>query len=374
VFVRERLRSLISRYPIESAVIAPVPWFPFGHPAFGVRSEFARVPMNETTTEGAVYHPRYFQIPKFGSVVAPWSFANAVLREIDRNRLAVDIIDAHFLFPDGVAAVMTARRLKCPVILTARGSDVNVIPREAVPRRWIKWALRRADGLSAVSADLAQQMRELAGGREVATIRNGVDTKCFQPAEDRESLRASLQMTGFTILSVGNLIDLKGHDIVIDAVGSVADASLIIIGSGPLRERLAAEIRRRGLADRVRLVPSMPQTRLSEYYAAADVLVLASKHEGLPNVVLEALASGTPVIATPTGGAREVLEGRAGGILCERTASSIADAVSACRSDYPNRNDVRAAVERFDWSRTSCDVMSLLQKALTNHGRCGATT
>jgi glycosyltransferase involved in cell wall biosynthesis len=103
------------------------------------------------------------------------------------------------------------------------------------------------------------------------------------------------------------------------------------------------------LTDRVTFAGSVPQARLADYYRAADLLVLASSHEGLPNVVLESLASGTPVVATATGGAREILCGTRAGVLCERDARSIARAIETQRASMPERGVVTAAVERFDW-------------------------
>jgi glycosyltransferase involved in cell wall biosynthesis len=346
---------------VNAAVIAPVPWFPFKSNVFGARSVFARVPREESTAEGATYHPRYFHVPKVGDSFSPLSFAGAVLREVNRCRLTVDAIDAHFLFPDGVAAVMVARRLGCPVALTARGSDVNVFPDEMVARRWIEWGVKRADSLIAVSSDLGARLSVLAGGRDVSVLHNGVDTCLFKPTPNREALRRELAFSGFTLLSVASLIELKGHHIVIDALRTLSDTTLVIIGHGPLEAELIEQARALGVEQRVRIVGPMAQDRLKDYYAAADATVLASSHEGLPNVVLESLACGTPVIATPTGGAREVLDGTDGGILCERTADAVVAAVRSLRYQPRSRDDVRRVTARFDWGRSTEEVHGVFE-------------
>jgi glycosyltransferase involved in cell wall biosynthesis len=271
------------------------------------------------------------------------------VRETTRWDIGCDVVDAHFLFPDGVAAVLAAARLGRPVVLTARGSDVNIIAEEPLAGRWIRWAVQRADRLVAVSNDLGERLQALAPGRTVEVICNGVDTDRFRPCDRRTMLRASLGVTDFTVLSVGNLVPLKGHDVVIDAVARLPAVRLIIVGDGPLRSQLAARARALGIADRVHLTGSLPQEDLAKFYAAADVLALASSHEGLPNVVLESLASGTPVIATPTGGAREVLEGCDAGILAERDARAFADGITQFMLRRPAPENVRSQIARFDW-------------------------
>ena len=349
LFVRERLRRLQQYHRVEAAVVAPVPWFPFKSDRFGEYGVMARAPAIESAVEGMVYHPRYVHVPKVSDVFSPLAFAIAVVREIRRRRIEFDVIDAHFLFPDGVAAVLAARWARRPVLLSARGSDINLIAHERIAGRWIRWALRRADGLIGVSCELVQELRRLSGRDDVELITNGVDRDRFCPSADRSALRQRLGVSGFAVLSVGNLIELKGHRLVIDAVSRIADATLFILGDGPQRAQLAAQAQSMGLGNRVHLMGSVPQDRLADYYRAADVLVLASSHEGLPNVVLESLASGTPVVATPTGGAREVLTGFSGGLLCERNPVAIAVALQTVRENAPDPVAVRAAVDRFDW-------------------------
>ena len=355
LFVRERLRRLRRYHDVSLSVVAPVPWFPSKATIFGDYAAMARVPYVETDDGEAVFHPRFFQLPKVGAAFAPKTFAAAVLREIRRRAIVCDVVDAHFLFPDGVAAVLVAETIERPLLMTARGSDVNIIAKEAVAGRWIRWALRRADSVAAVSSDLAQQLRCLSGGRDVETIANGVDRQLFSPSADRAALRRRLGFSTFTALSVGNLIELKGHALVIDAVASVPDCHLVIVGSGPLQDELESKIRAQNLGARVRLVGSLPQDRLADFYRAADVLVLASRFEGLPNVILESLASGTRVVATATPGAREVIGNDAAGVLCERTANAIASALRRVKAtDGGDAGTIRASVDRFDW-RTCAD-------------------
>src|SRR5205085_5950695 len=127
----------------------------------------ARMPSEETRYGLRVEHPRYPVFPRLGMSVAPLALYAAVLpflrRQIRRGH-DFDLIDAHYFYPDGVAAVLLGRALDRPTIVTARGSDLNVITQHAVPRRWIHWAASQSDGLVAVSGGLKRRLVELGVG------------------------------------------------------------------------------------------------------------------------------------------------------------------------------------------------------------------
>ncbi|MGH6968143.1 MAG: glycosyltransferase family 4 protein, partial [Stellaceae bacterium] len=139
IFVENRLRHLVASGRVASRVLAPVPWFPFTHPAFGAYARYAQVPAAETRHDLAVVHPRYLIVPKFGMSLTPALLFAAALPAARRLAAAqdFDLIDAHYAYPDGVAAVMLGRALGKPVAITARGTDVNLIPRHVLPRRMI---------------------------------------------------------------------------------------------------------------------------------------------------------------------------------------------------------------------------------------------
>jgi len=365
VFVRERLRQFIARHPIESTVIAPVPWFPIRSSLFGRYADFARVPRHEMDGEIQVHHPRFAVIPKLGSAVSPLTYCRAVSRLLrTRDADEFDVIDAHYAFPDGAAAVLLGRRLNKPVVLTVRGSDINLIPREMAAGAWIRWTLPRCSAVVAVSEALGRRVASLTDGRVTATVlRNGVDRNTFKMVPDRGALRQDLGLTGRLVLSVGNLIELKGHHLVIDAIREVEGATLVIIGRGPMSASLREQVSRLGLEGRVRFEAEMPRTELIRYYNAADVLVLASSNEGMPNVLLESLSCGTPVVATAVGGVPEILkDARAGRMLDERSSQAIANALrQILDSGTPNRDEVRAQVEPFDWTRTADGMAAVFE-------------
>ncbi len=357
VFVENRLRQLVASHPVAATVMAPVPFFPFRSDRFGAWSEHARAPRRETRHGIVVHHPRYGLIPRFGMNVAPFLLYRAALAEA-RRLLAegerFDLIDAHYLYPDGVAAEWLGRALGLPVVVTARGSDVSLLPRHALPRQMIQAMMGRVDGLIAVSAALRTAMIELGAAPErVTVLRNGVDTRLFHPL-DRGPARAALGLTRPTLISVGLLIDRKGHHRVIEAIASLPGFDLLVVGEGPERPRLEALIARLGLSGRVRLLGARPHAELAACYAAADALVLASSREGWANVLLEAMACGTPVIAARIWGNPEVVQEKAAGLIYdENTPAGVAAGVRALFADPPDRAETRAYAERFSWDATS---------------------
>ena len=172
-----------------------------------------------------------------------------------------------------------------------------------------------------------------------------------------------LGIEGFTLLSVGNLIELKGHHLVIDALVSLPDVRLCIAGHGLLEKNLRNQVTALNLNDRVTFLGLLNQQNLRDYYAAADSLVLASSREGWANVILESMACGTPVIATPIWGTPEVVGTEGAGMLTDaRSSKSIAAAIAQLRENYPSRNHVRKYAEKFSWDETS-DKLHVLFKS-----------
>ncbi len=365
VFVENRLRHLVSEGSVEARVIAPVPWFPWRGKAFGRYSIMARVPAEERRFGITVLHPRYLLIPKIGMITAPfliYAAIRSVAAELMESGYDFDLIDAHYFFPDGVAAAMLGKRLGRPVTITARGTDINLIPRYRVPRRLIRWAADNVAGVVAVCEALRDDFVRIGvDSSRVLVLRNGVDLDTFTPI-DRSIARRKLGLREPALLSVGHLIPRKGHDLVIQALLEIPKASLLIVGEGPMEASLKRLTDSLGLAQRVRFLGPVAHERMHEVYSAADVLVLASDREGWPNVLLEAMASGTPVAATNVWGAPEVVASRAAGVLIsDRNPGAIACAVRNLLATPPVRTETRAYAERFSWDETTRGQLELFR-------------
>ncbi|MFQ6018874.1 MAG: glycosyltransferase family 4 protein [Kiloniellaceae bacterium] len=368
IFVENRLRRIVSGGGASARVVAPVPWFPFRAKAFGRYAILAEVPVEENRFGIKIFHPRYLVIPKLGMSAAPFllfASAQSMIRRIIRSGYDFDLIDAHYFYPDGVAAVLLGRRFRKPVAITGRGTDINLIPRHLLPRRMIRWAARNAAGLITVCQALKDALAAIGvePGR-VQVLRNGVDLELFKPV-DREAVRTQLGLEPPVLLSVGHLIGPKGHDLVIRALSKLPGATLLIVGEGPEEPALKRLANRRGLNNRVRFLGSVAHERMHEIYSAADALVLASEREGWPNVLLEAMASGTPVVAANIGGTPEVVTAPAAGVLIpDRTAEAIAASVRALLASPPSRADTRAYAERFGWDETRQGTIDLFRNIL----------
>ena len=368
IFVETRLRHLVMSGQVEARVMAPVPWFPFEHSGFGQYASYARVPHAETRLGIAVDHPRYPVVPKIGMNIAPYLLAKAarpaVQRMIDAGH-DFDLIDAHYFYPDGVAAVMLAKQFNKPVVVTARGSDITFFPQYPRPRDRILWAAKEADAVITVCQALKDEMVRLGvPATRITTLRNGVDLDLFAPVE-RDAVRRRLGIEGFTLLSVGNLIPLKGHDLVIEALHALPGVRLLIAGKGAEREALEARARALRVADRVRFLGTLPQSELRNYYGAADALVLASSREGWANVLLESMACGTPVVASRVWGTPEVVASPDAGLLMEtRCADGIARAVRQLHQNYPDRARTRRYAEGFSWDETTAGQIRLFNEVL----------
>lgn len=368
IFVENRLRELLNSGEVESRVMCPVPWAPWGSQFLSSYAVFRKIEQQAERHGIAISYPRYFLIPKFGMTLAPSTMFLPLYRAV-RKLIAsgydFDLIDAHYFYPDGVAAAMIGRMLNKPVVITARGTDINLIPAYAMPRRQILWAAEQASGLITVCQALKDTLMEMgvAGGK-IHALRNGVDLVRFQP-QDRRAARTMYGATGRTLLSVGHLIERKGHDIAVRALPDLPDFQLLIAGEGPERERLHALAAELGVARRVRLLGAIRPENMAQLYNAGDALILASSREGWANVLLEAMACGTPVVASNVWGTPEVVTSPDAGILMhERTPQGVVQAVRTLFANLPVREATRHYAEGFSWDETTAGQIALFKNIL----------
>jgi glycosyltransferase involved in cell wall biosynthesis len=371
VFVENRLRHLAASGRVEVRVVAPVPWFPPIGRLAGRYGVYTRAPRTEVRHGLEVEHPRYPTIPRIGMAMAPLLLAvsqRPTIARIIREGYDFDILDAHYFYPDGVAGALLGRWFGKPVVITARGTDLSLIPQYPLPRRQIQWAAAEAAHMITVCQALKEALVDLdVAGERVTVLRNGVDLETFKPLADaaRAAARTRFGMNGFALASVGGLIERKGHHLVIAALRTMPDVILFIAGDGPERPALMDLAQSSGVADRVRFLGVVPHKELAILYGAADALVLASSREGWANVLLEAMACGTPVVASRIWGTPEVVTVPAAGVLmAERSAAGVVAGVARLRSAIPNRAATRAYAENFSWHATTQGQLDLFESIL----------
>lgn len=370
IFVETRLRKLVETGALGARVVAPCPWFPSTSPKFGDYAVFAAMPRAETRHGLQIDHPRYPLLPKIGMSSAPLALAAGVLpmlRRQIRNGQDFDLIDAHYFYPDGVAAVILGRALGRPVVVTARGDDLDLIATYRVPRGWIRWAARQAAGLITVSNGLKRRLEALGTPPDrVRTLRNGVDVAIFRPA-DREAARREFGFRRPTLLAVGNLVAKKRHHLIVEALAELEGVDLAIVGEGPERPRIEALARALGVADRVRLLGRKRQAELPALYSAADLLVHPSSREGWPNVLLESIACGTPVVVAPFDGVEDIVAApEAGRVLAAGTPGCLAITARELLASAPERAATRRYAEAFDWGPTTAGQLEMFQRICGN--------
>ena len=376
IFVETRLAHLVADCPIDARVIAPVPWFPFNAPSFGSYARFAATPRHALRCGSIqVAYPRYLMLPKLGVPLQPSSMASAALPDIQRwqrEGWRPDLIDAHYLYPDGVAAATLAERLGLPLVITARGTDVNVLARLPRPGRLIRWAAARATAVIAVSGRLREALIDSGvEASRIVVLRNGVDTSVFYP-EDGSVARRLLRLPhGPLAACVGNLVPEKGFALAIEMLRHAPAWRLVIVGEGPSRRELETLSRQTGVADRVMFLPVMHQTQLRGLYSAVDALLITSTREGWPNVVLESLACGTPVAALDVGAVGDMLtDPEIGRIVPVRDAAVLSRAVEELLATGTARIEQRRRARehacRFDWRSISHAQHGLMTRAVAS--------
>jgi glycosyltransferase involved in cell wall biosynthesis len=305
--------------------------------------------------------------------LAPFLIAISVLpllKRIINNGYNFKLIDAHYFYPDGVAAALLGKWLNKPVVITARGTDLNLIPRYFIPRKMIVWAARQAQELITVCQALKDVLVKLGiSAEKVTVIRNGVDLRVFHPPLDRKNLRNKLNITGKCILSVGYLIERKGHHLIIAALKQLPDITLYIAGDGGNMDQLKRLSRKFGVHNRVIFLGRVNHEELADYYGAVDILVLASSREGWANVLLESMACGTPVVATEIWGTPEIVAVPEAGALCFRSIDAIAQAISKLYRIYPDRKATRRYAEKFSWDEVTTKQIAVFNNILNGKRR-----
>lgn len=284
-----------------------------------------------------------------------------------------DIILNYFIYPDGYAAVRIAKALGVPAVLTATGADIHSIPSASVRRR-TQWALRNADFVSVVSQDLCDQARKL--GADPARSRrklNGCDTTVFFPA-DRQQARTALGLDADQriALYVGRLDPKKGLFELVESTAAVhathPQFHTYMLGPGPAKEALEQAIAKHDASGYIHLIPSVATETVAQWMAASDLVTLPSYNEGCPNVVVEALAAGRPVVATNVGGIPELMDDTCGRMVPPRDVPALTHALDEVLRATWDANAISASRGR-GWNNVAADLYDVLEEVLAHRAK-----
>jgi glycosyltransferase involved in cell wall biosynthesis len=371
IFVKHRMQNVANLDGCEVRVVNPIPYCPRWS-FLNRRYPFAGVSRKEVIDGMPVYHPRYPLIPKISMILHGVSLYASSLRLLKRisSIYPFDLIDGHFIYPDGFAAVLLGRTLQKPVVLSARGSDIHQFSNFRSIKPMIRFALKGADHVVSVCQSLKNTMVELGvESGKVSVIPNGIDLNHFFP-EDRLRARGLLGLPedARIVLSVGALIPLKGHELVLEAFRGMiqkrTNLHLYIIGEGPQRDILQRKAKEMNLSHHVIFVGQRPNSELRNWYNAANVFCLASSQEGNANVILESLACGTPVVATDVGGAPEILISPDVGILVIRNQSSLRNGLLSALERSWDRAEIHRHVAERTWHQVAKEVRTVFDLTL----------
>jgi teichuronic acid biosynthesis glycosyltransferase TuaC len=368
VFIYQRMNHFAAREKNQVIVVAPIPYAPswLSSPRW---KKWKGIPPVEQRGNLTVYHPAYPMLPLVSlPMQALLMFLGSfrLVRKLHQEH-GFDLIDSHFVYPDGLAGVLLGKLLKIPVVVSARGTDINLYPTFRLIRPQIRYSLRQAAGGIAVCKALQDVMVSLSGpGHDVQVIGNGVDTTRFSPLAPEEARKElSLPPGRPVVVAVGALIPRKGYHFLIPAFAQIReqfpDAQLHILGEGESRSELQNTIQSLGLGDRVFLRGNCPNARLRYWYSAADLSCLVSSREGWPNVLLESLACGTPVVATGLWGTPEVITSPDLGIMVDQTVPSIATGLKSAFEHKWDRSKIAAHAAARDWNVVAQELEAYLE-------------
>jgi teichuronic acid biosynthesis glycosyltransferase TuaC len=370
IFVKRRLQQLAAHADVK--VVSPAGVLDYSHP----KGLLGNRPLPRATRDGAleILHPRWVY-PPGGSIL------NAVLLERQmkspltklRERFPFDVIDAHFGYPDGIAAAGLATHFGVPYTITLRGNE-PMHCEDASVREAMAKALRGAGCVITVSESLRQFAISLGVDCEhVQTIPNGIDGGIFHIRDRSECRRKhGLSENEPVVLSAGSLIERKGHHRTIEAIAHVRRAGInarLVVAGGTGREgcfetEIRAAAAKQQLENAVVFTGHVDPATLAELMSAADVFCLASTREGWPNVVHEAMGCGTPAVATSVGAVRDMISEERGIVVPVGDQEALNEGLLSALKRVWNREAIATWAHARDWKRVGAEVAESMRRVV----------
>jgi glycosyltransferase involved in cell wall biosynthesis len=312
--------------------------------------------------------------PSLPVVARPWTarLAQRALENLFRQERP-DLVLSFWLYPEGLAATRAGHAAGCPAVAVAIGSDLR-LARSRAARRRVRRAMYEADQVITVSDELRSRALEMgADPHRVTTIRNGCNADVFRPSSRQEARQAlGVPPDAELVVFVGRLIALKGVRELITAVRSLAPRRralrVALLGDGPLRGEVQQLVREAGLSSVVSFVGSRPSREVARWLAASNLLCLPSHSEGCPNVVLEALACGRPVVASDVGGIPELVSAECSVLVAPRDEAGLAGALATALDRDWNEAGIAGRHSR-GWGKVGGEIFSVCLRALDSAPR-----
>lgn len=355
-------------------IVCPLPWFPRWKSLrrFERWHAMGQIPTEYELAGLKVFSPKYPMVPRLsgGKQAALMYYGSRrLVARLHRER-KFDVINALWLYPDAVAAERIGRDLCIPMVPAALGCDVNRMLGESDKRGQILDMLQRSRSVITVSDALRQRLVDEGVSPEgIVSIGNGVNSALFH-VRDKSAERAHLGLPAArrTVVFVGRLSEEKGVDTLVSATAELKrmrdDFHICLVGEGECRGSIEAAVAAKGLGDVLRLVGKQPHAEIANWIGAADVFCLPSYREGCPNVVIEALGSGRPVVASAVGGIPDMVSPSSGILIPPREPALLAAALNEALSREWDDTAIAASVAENTWAGAAARYRSAYQRAL----------
>lgn len=356
-------------------VISPLPWFPRNRlfNKFKNWREFTYVPKHDYMNGVEVYYPRYFIIPKFFTFLHPLFMLPPLYFLLLRlkHQGKVDVIKTHWIFPDGVASTIVSKILGIGQVLVALGCDITHFPFLPFRGKQIVWALRKADTVMVVSEDLGRRVEKLGAARSKIKLAPDGVAFCIFKIYDRDLCRDELSIPkdATIILQVASLDEVKATRYLVEAAAilkKVLNKKLYVyvIGDGHLKNDLVKQARLLGVDDIVSFEGCKSHEDIAKWMNIADVFCLTSIREGRPNVVIESIACGVPVVASAVGGVPELINSDNGFLTEPENPDDIAKKLKMAIDKEWDRSKIASTVSHLTWDKAGKIYYDVLCKAV----------
>lgn len=369
VFVKERLKALSK--VVDTSIIAPLPHFPF-IPLIKKYKKLDEIPYEEDFDTVYVYHPKYILFPKYFKFIDGylyyWSMDSFFSKKITNED--IDILDFHWVYPDAFAGLRWAKKYNKKIIVTIRGNESICYFENSLRKKILVSTLQNVDHIIAVSNDMKKKVVKEYGVNDdkVTVIPNGIQPQQFKVLDKKKArMSCSLENNKKYILSLCRLSKEKGLKYLFEAFAELnkKDVELVVVGDGPLKGELSKMAFDLGIANKVKFVGSVLHEETIFWYNAADIYCLPSLWEGCPNVVIESLACGTPVVSTKVGGIPDLVPKEDYGFLVPSGDSrSLTDALDRALEKKWNRELIAQYGSSNTWDNVASEIVKVFQSVL----------
>ena len=369
-FNRQQLGALSRQCDLR--ILATIPWFP-GSRFFSdtLMGQLHSLPKFEQIDDLTVEHPRTLYLPLVGRGFSGMTHAYSLRRVVKSYADQTDIIFGAWVYPDGVASIMLAKKYGLPVVVKCFGSDINTLVDYPGPAKRIRQYLPQVDGFVAVSNPLKEKVAGLGVAEDkIDVVIDGVNRELFYP-RDQQTCRQAIGVgaDGPLIVYVGRAVLTKGLDELLDAyellLSRVPGVRLAFVGSGGAEDYLRDKANQIG--GDIIFAGGKRLEQVARWMSAADVVTLPSYAEGLPNTILEALASGRPVVATDVGGIPDILTAECGALVPARDVSALAQGLEDVLNRSFDPAKISDSIPQRDWDTSAAHLLQVLQKATARH-------